>query len=237
MASETRERRLTAAFVTLADTLVADYDVVDLLQTLVDTCADLLDASAAGIMLADHDGELAVVASTSERSRLVEMMQLSSGFGPCVECFTTGVAVTVSDVDDLGDRWPGFREAALDQGFHSVLGVPLRLRGVVIGTLNLFRTQIGVLSEEDISVAQGLADVATIGILQERALREADIARDQLQHALDSRVLIEQAKGVVAHTRNVDMDQAFRALRDYARGNNLNLRDVAELVVTRSISL
>jgi len=237
MASDTRERRLTAAFVTLADTLVADYDVVDLLQTLVDTCADLLDASAAGIMLADPSGELAVVASTSERSRLVEMMQLSSGFGPCVECFATGLPVTVSDVDDLGDRWPGFREAALQQGFHSVHGVPLRLRGVVIGTLNLFRTQTGELSEEDTAVAQGLADVATIGILQERALREADIARGQLQHALDSRVLIEQAKGVVAHTRNVDMDQAFRALRDYARGNNLNLRDVADMVVKRSISL
>jgi hypothetical protein len=217
MASNTRERRLTTAFVTLADTLVAGYDVVDLLQTLVDTCADLLDASAAGIMLADHDGELAVVASTSERSRLVEMMQLSSGFGPCVECFTTGNPVTVSDVDDLGDRWPGFREAAIGQGFHSVHGVPLRLRGQII--------------------AQGLADVATIGILQERALREADIARGQLQHALDSRVLIEQAKGVVAHTRSVDMDGAFRALRAYARSNNMNLRDVADLVVKREISL
>jgi GAF domain-containing protein len=237
MASNTRERRLTTAFVTLADTLVAGYDVVDLLQTLVDTCADLLDASAAGIMLADHDGELAVVASTSERSRLVEMMQLSSGFGPCVECFTTGNPVTVSDVDDLGDRWPGFREAAIGQGFHSVHGVPLRLRGQIIGTLNLFRTQTGELSAEDIAVAQGLADVATIGILQERALREADIARGQLQHALDSRVLIEQAKGVVAHTRSVDMDGAFRALRAYARSNNMNLRDVADLVVKREISL
>jgi GAF domain-containing protein len=237
MASDTRERRLTAAFVTLADTLVADYDVVDLLQTLVDTCAELLDASAAGLMLADNDGDLAVVASTSERSRLVEVMQLSSGFGPCVECFTTGAPVTVSDVDDIGDRWPGFREAALEQGFHSVHGVPLRLRGVVIGTLNLFRSQTGVLSTEDLSVAQGLADVATIGILQERALRQADTARSQLQHALDSRVLIEQAKGVVAHMRNIDMDEAFRTLRDHARSNNLNLRDVAELVVTRAISL
>lgn len=237
MGSDTREKRLTAAFVTLADTLVADYDVVDLLQTLVDTCADLLDASAAGIMLADQNGELAVVASTSERSRLVEMMQLSSGFGPCVECFTTGTSVTVSDVDELGERWPGFREAALEQGFHSVHGVPLRLRGVVIGTLNLFRSQTGELSREDMAVAQGLADVATIGILQERALREADVARDQLQHALDSRVLIEQAKGVVAHMRGVDMDEAFRSLRDYARSNNLNLRDVAQLVVTRSVTL
>ncbi|MET4581180.1 GAF domain-containing protein [Conyzicola nivalis] len=237
MTSQTRERRLTSAFVTLADTLVAGYDVVDLLQTLVDTCAELLDASAAGIMLADGSGELAVVASTSERSMLVETMQLSYGAGPCVECFTTGVAVTVADVADLGDKWPGFKEAALEQGFRSVHGVPLRLRGNVIGTLNLFRPSPGALSEEDMSVAQGLADVATIGILQERAIREADIAKNQLQHALDSRVLIEQAKGVIAYMRDLDMDAAFRTLRDYARSNNLNLRDVAERVVNRSLTL
>jgi len=237
MTSQTRERRLTSAFVTLADTLVAGYDVVDLLQTLVDTCADLLDASAAGIMLADGNGELSVVASTSERSMLVETMQLSYGAGPCVECFTTGVAVTVSDVAELGDKWPGFKEAALEQGFRSVHGVPLRLRGNVIGTLNLFRSHPGALSVEDMSVAQGLADVATIGILQERAIREADIAKNQLQHALDSRVLIEQAKGVIAYMRDLDMDAAFRTLRDYARSNNLNLRDVAELVVSRSLTL
>jgi len=237
MASETRERRLTAAFVTLADTLVAGYDVVDLLQTLVDTCADLLDASAAGLMLADPAGDLAVVASTSEKSRLVETMQLSSGFGPCVQCFSTGAPVTVSDVAELGDEWPGFREAALEQGFRSVHGVPLRLRGNVIGTLNLFRTTTGALSDEDLSVAQGLADVATIGILQERAIREADIAKNQLQHALDSRVLIEQAKGVIAYMRDVDMDEAFQTLRSYSRNNGLNLRDVAELVVNRSLAL
>ena len=237
MVGDTRERRLTAAFVTLADTLVAGFDVVELLHTLVDTCAELLDASAAGIMLADSTGELAVVASTSERSRLVEVMQLSSGSGPCVECFETGASVTVPDVSLLDDRWPGFREAALEQGFRSVHGFPLRLRGHVIGTLNLFHTETGYLSDEDTAVAQGLADVATIGILQERAVREADVARIQLQHALDSRVLIEQAKGVIAHTRNVDMDEAFRALRNHARSNHLNLRDVSELVVSRVLTI
>jgi GAF domain-containing protein len=237
MAHETRERRLTGAFVTLADTLVADFDVVDLLQTLVDTCAELLDADAAGIMLAEADGELAVVASTSEQSRLVEMMQLSSGAGPCVECFTTGSAVSVPDIELVGDRWPGFSEQVLAQGFRSVHGVPLRLRGSVIGTLNLFRAEAGAMSDEDAAVAQGLADVATIGILQQRALREADDARRQLQEALDSRVLIEQAKGVIAHTRDLSMDEAFRMLRAHARSHNLNLRDVAAAVVDRSLSL
>ncbi|TXN31862.1 GAF and ANTAR domain-containing protein [Lacisediminihabitans profunda] len=236
MVAETRERRLVDTFVTLADTLVAGYDVVDLLQTLVEACADLLDASAAGLMLADDGGNLAVVASTSERSRLVEIMQLRSGHGPCVEAFTTGVVVEVDDLVAQRNRWPEFREEALSQGFRSVHAIPLRLRGSVIGTLNLFRNEPGLLTPEDASVAQGLADVATIGILHERTLRENSVAKEQLQHALDSRVVIEQAKGVIAQTRSVDMDQAFRLLRAYARSNNLNLHDVAARVVARTVS-
>jgi len=141
----------------------------------------------------------------------------------------------VPDVDKVGDKWPDFREAALEQGLNSVHAVPLRLRGTVIGALNLFRNQTGVMSDEDILAARVLADIATIGILHERTARESDVAKQQLQHALDSRVLIEHAKGGLAHTRNVDMDEAFRALRDYARGNGLLLRNVAEAVVNRSV--
>lgn len=233
----TREGKLTATFVTLADTLVAGYDVVDLLDTLVNASATVLDAAAAGLILASETGELSVIASTSERSRLVELMQLKHGLGPCVECFTTGSAVTVPDVSAVGDKWPDFRDAALGQGLHSVHAVPLRLRGTVIGALNLFRNETGIMSHEDTLVAQALADVATIGILHERTVRESDTARMQLQHALDSRVLIEQAKGVIAHTHNVDMDMAFRTLRDYARNNGLLLRNVAEQVVTRVLAL
>lgn len=233
--SSTREARLAATFATLADTLVAGYDVVDLLDTLVNASAELLDAAAAGLILADEAGELSVLASTSERSRLVEIMQLRYGLGPCVECYRTGQVVAVTDVDKVGDKWPDFREAALEQGFHSVHAVPLRLRGTVIGALNLFRDQTGVLSDEDILAARALADIATIGILHERTLRETDVAKQQLQHALDSRVLIEQAKGVLAHTHLVDMDEAFRTLRDYARSNGLLLRNVAEAVVNRSL--
>jgi GAF domain-containing protein len=236
MVAETRERRLVDTFVTLADTLVAGYDVVDLLHTLVEACADLLDASAAGLMLADKSGNLAVVASTSERSRLVEIMQLRFGLGPCVEAFTTGVVVEVDDLETGTARWPEFREEALAQGFRSVHAIPLRLRGSVIGTLNLFRNEPGLLTPEDASVAQGLADVATIGILHERTLRENSVAKEQLQHALDSRVVIEQAKGVIAQTREVDMDAAFSILRAYARNNNLNLHDVAARVVNRTVT-
>lgn len=234
--TDSREAKLTLTFVTLADTLVAGYDVVDLLDTLVNASAEVLDAAEAGLILASNTGELSVIASTSERSRLVEMMQLKHGQGPCVECYVTGKVVTVPDVEAL-DKWLDFRAAALEQGLHSVHAVPLRLRGTVIGALNLFRSQKGTLTAEDTLVAQALADVATIGIIQERTLRESDVARQQLQHALDSRVLIEQAKGVLAHRHGVDMDVAFRTLRDYSRNNGLLLRTVAEQVVNRSLSI
>jgi GAF domain-containing protein len=236
MAEESRERRLTKAFVSLADTLVADYDTVELLQRLVDTSADVLDASAAGLLLADESGELSVLASTSEESRLVELMQLDSGLGPCVEAYLSGEFVTITDID-TDERWPDFNAAAQRQGFRSLHAIPMRLRATVIGTLNLFRSEPGELDGDDASVARGLADIATIGILHERAVRESDIAREQLQRALNSRVVIEQAKGVLAQLYSVDMDAAFRRLRDYSRNHGVPLRDVADQVVRRAIDL
>jgi GAF domain-containing protein len=234
--SETRERRLTSAFVTLADTMVIGYDVAELLQTLVDTCSELFNASAAGLLLADGEGTLSVIASTTEDDELVNLMQPPSGIGPIVDCYHSGVAVAVPDFLSL-DQWPAFVADATAHGFRSAHVVPLRLRGQIIGALALFKADIGGLATQDASVVQGLADIATIGILHERAIRESSIAQAQLQRALDSRVIIEQAKGVIAQTRAVDMDDAFRALRDYARNRGLNLRDVAELVVKRSITI
>ncbi len=237
MVTQTREGQLVETFVTLADTLVVGYDIVDLLQTLVEKCVPLFAPSAAGIILSAGEGELEVVASTNERGRLVEILQLRSGSGPCVECLTTGRAVAVGDIDAVGPKWPRFRVGALEQGFASIIAVPLRLRTTTIGSLNNFWDRLGALGEADIVTVQALADVATIGILQERAIRESDDARQQLQHALNSRVLIEQAKGVLAFTHNANMDEAFALLRDYARRNGVPLVDVAERVVTRTLSL
>ncbi|WP_104082737.1 GAF and ANTAR domain-containing protein [Cryobacterium sp. Y11] len=237
MVTKSREGQLVEAFVTLADTLVAGYDIVDLLHTLVEKCAALLDASAAGIILSDGDGELEVVASTNERSRLVEILQLRSGSGPCVESFITGLAVAIPDIERTGEKWPKFRRGALDQGFASMHAVPLRLRATTIGSLNLFWDRTGGLSASDTNTVQALADVATIGILQERAIRESDIVRQQLQHALSSRVLIEQAKGVVAYTHGVHMGDAFDRIREYARNNGLPLAEVANRIVSRALTL
>jgi len=235
--SDSREKRLASAFVALADTLVAGYDVVDLLQTLVDTTAEIFDASAAGLMLVDEAGDLSVVASTSERRDLVDLMQLRLGYGPSVECYRTGEVVAIPDVDQDQARWPDFNAGALALGFQSVFVFPLRLRGTIIGSLTLFRASASAMSPEDISIAQGLADVATIGILHERAIRESDLAKEQLQRALNSRVVIEQAKGVLAQTNSIDMDEAFALLRTYARSNGFKLHDVAERIVNRSLRI
>ncbi|MDH6237064.1 GAF and ANTAR domain-containing protein [Cryobacterium sp. CG_9.6] len=235
--TQTREGQLLETFVTLADTLVADYDVVDLLCTLVDKCAVLLDAAAAGIILSAGNGELEVVASTNERSRLVEILQLREGRGPCVESFLTGQAVAVPDITAVGEKWPEFREGALEQGFASMHAVPLRLRATTIGSLNLFWDRKGGLTQTDSHTVQALADVATIGILQERAIRESDVVRQQLQHALNSRILIEQAKGVLAYTHDVHMGAAFDLIRNYARSNSTTLADVAERIVKRELDL
>ena len=237
MATMPREQRINAAFVTLADTLIADYDVIDMLHTLVDVCRSLLDVDAGGLLLADENAELQLVASTSEQVGLVEILQLDAGIGPCVDCYRTGLAVSVSDIEAERGRWPEFSAAAHSQGFRAVHATPLRLRGQVLGAMNLFSSTFGALNAPDAAVAQALADVATISILQERSARETTIVTEQLQRALESRVLIEQAKGVLAAMGMTDVDEAFVALRNHARRNNLSLRFVAEGVVNGTIDV
>ncbi|GAA4483841.1 GAF and ANTAR domain-containing protein [Microbacterium panaciterrae] len=237
MSETTREVRLSEAFVKLSDTLVADYDVVDLLHMLMQECISILDTQAGGILLANRFGSLELVASTSERADLVEVMQLAAGSGPCIDCFTSGTPNNIADISESAATWPEFAAAALSQGFRSLYTTPLRLRGNVIGALNLFGTEIGALNEADAAAVRALAAVATIGVLQARLVNEKTLLAEQLQHALDSRILIEQAKGVLSEIGNLDMDAAFDALRGYARDHNLALRTVAENVVDRSLDI
>jgi transcriptional regulator with GAF, ATPase, and Fis domain len=230
-----REAALVDAFATLADTLVSGFDVVELLQTLVDTTVALLDVSAAGVLLADAaTGRLDLIASTSEQSRLVEALQLAADAGPCIDCFRSGTIVSAPDIAAVGAS-AEFRRLAREQGFRSMHAVPLRLRETTIGTLNLFREAFGALNERDARAAQALADVATIGILHERDHRASDLVRQQLQVALNSRVVIEQAKGVLAHTHGIGTDEAFELLRNYARSNRLPLAQVAQQLVARTL--
>jgi transcriptional regulator with GAF, ATPase, and Fis domain len=237
MARVSHDERLVETFATLADTLVAGYDVVDLLQTLVERCADLLEVDAAGLLLADEFGELEVVASTSEARRLVEVMQLSAEAGPCIESYLTGAVVSVPDIAQSPSGWDQFRRGAIEQGFGAAFAIPLRLRETRIGTLNLLRATIGQLRERDIRTAQALADVATIGVLHERTVRESTVIRDQLSNALNSRVIIEQAKGVIAQLHDTSVEEAFNLLRAYARSNRRGLSEVATDVVARRMTI
>lgn len=226
-----RDRELAEAFVDLADTLVSDYDVTDLLYRLVEHCVRLLDVDEAGLLLSDQRGSLNVMASSDERTRLLELLQLQADEGPCLECFRSGEPVSVSDLRAASGRWPQFAPAALAAGYLAVHALPLRLREQVIGALNLFSADTGELADEGIYVGRALADVATIGLLQERSIHRGETVIEQLEAALHSRVIIEQAKGVLAERGALDMDEAFRRLRSHARASNTRLADVARELV------
>jgi GAF domain-containing protein len=225
-----REAKLARALVELADTLVADFDVVDLLTLLTDRCVDVLDVGEAGVMVVAPAGDLRLMASSSEAMRDLELFELQSDEGPCLDCFTTGQAVANADLAAT-DRWPRFTQAALTAGFRSVHALPMRLRGTVLGALNLFRGPPGEMRTADLEAGQALADVATIAILQHRVTQETQLLNEQLTQALNSRIVIEQAKGIVAESASLDMDQAFTALRRHARSHNLRLADVAGHVI------
>lgn len=228
-----REGQLAIALVELADTLVADFDVVDLLDRLTQHCVTLLDASAAGLLLADGKGALRVIAASSEASRDLELFQLQNSEGPCSDCYRTGSPVVVEDLTEMRPVWPRFASLAEAAGYRSVHALPMRLRSDVVGTLNLFRSGAGRLSEADRRAGQALADMATIGILQNRSIQRNEVLAEQLRSALQSRVLIEQAKGVLAERGGVDVERAFQAMRHFARSNNLRLLKVAESIVER----
>jgi transcriptional regulator with GAF, ATPase, and Fis domain len=237
MTADTREARLVETFVSLADSLVAGYGVVDLLQGLVDRSVELFDAAAAGILLFNTEHRLEVIASTSERSQFVDLMQLQADEGPCYIAATTGAPVSVADLESVAEVWPTFTAAARQVGFVSAHSFPLRLRDATLGSLNLFRDRAGALNEPDVVAAQALADVATIGIIQERTMREMDETRTQLQRALDSRIVIEQAKGYLAHTAGITPDEAFARIRLHARATHARIGEVAAAVVDGSLTL
>ena len=222
-----RQEKLAKTLVELADTLVDDFDVVELLTRLTDRSVEVLDVDAAGLMLVAPEGDLRVMASSSETMRVLELFELQSQEGPCLDCYRIGRPVVSADlgVDDGG--WPHFAPIAMAAGFRSVQALPMRLRGVVIGALNLFSVAPGAMDQPNVEAAQAMADVATIAVLQHRASLEAQILNEQLNYALNSRIVIEQAKGMVAERLTLDMERAFGALRNHSRNHNFRLVDLA----------
>ncbi|MFI6335981.1 GAF domain-containing protein [Streptomyces sp. NPDC050535] len=228
-----RERRLAEIFVEVADSLVEDFDVIDLLQRLSTRCVELLNVSAAGILLVDAQGELQLIAASDEHTRLLELFALQHDQGPCVECYRTGAARTNIDLtrQEVTADWPRFGTRARETGYVITHALPLRLRNRVVGALNLFQTTSQRLSDDDIALAQALADVATIAILQQRTLERSHLENSQLENALTSRILVEQVKGVLAERWNTSVDDAFAAFRSYARARQLRLTELAARIM------
>lgn len=231
MTETPRETRVLDAVVSLVDTLLEDFDVVDLLTELTERCAQLLDVAAAGFLLADALDQLRLLAATTEQARELELFQLQADEGPCMDCYATGQPVSVADLAAAAARWPHFVPAALDAGFASVHAVPMRAAGIVLGALNLFGAEPGELTEADQLVAQTLAHIACVAILQEHAPTPSTVM-PQLRAALASRVIVEQAKGLLRETLNVSIEEAFTLLRSYARTNGEHLTEVARRLMT-----
>jgi GAF domain-containing protein len=226
-----RETDIVQALVEMADTLVEDYDVVELLTGLADRCVRVLGIAAAGVMLASPEGDLRLVASSSEAMRVLEVFELQAQEGPCLDAFRTGERVEHEHLRAGAGRWPRFSTAAVEAGFQSAFALPLRLRDMTIGAINLFHADEAPMDERDVIVARAFADLATISVLQHRGATESQRINEQLSGALTSRIVIEQAKGVVAERAGLGLAEAFTRLRSYARNNNLRLSEVAQATI------
>ena len=229
-----RERQLAEVFVRLADTLADDFDIVEFLQRLSADAVEILGAETAGVMLSDGHGGLRLLASSEERMRLLELFELQNQQGPCLDAFHTGRAVTASAAEGR-ERWPEFARAAGEQGFLFMCAAPLQVRGTVLGALNFFRATDEPFTENEMRVAQAMAKVAGTGLLQQRTINERQLLSEQLQAALQSRVVIEQAKGVLAEYLGITVDEAFVQLRSHARNANRKLTDLAREVANKTM--
>lgn len=233
----TREALLVDTIVELADTLADEFDPLELLTRLVSRTVELLDVSAAGLMMSDQRGGLQVLASSSEEVRLLELFELQGDEGPCLECFRSGTPVAYDNLDLMREAWPSFTAAVEGAGFRSAEAVPLRLRRETIGALNIFRIEEGRMSPSDLLVSRAMADIATIGLLQQRVIAARDVLAEQLQAALNSRVLLEQAKGVLAERAGLSVDQAFLIMRAHARNSGQLLGVVSAQIIDGTLGL
>ena len=231
------DRRVRETFIELTDTLVTDFDVIEYLERLADRCTELLGITACGILLVDHHGVLNLVGASTEQARLLELSQLQNAEGPCLDAYRTGQPVQRADLGDGDPRWPRFAAAARAAGFASVQALPMRLRDQRIGAMNLFGAVPGPLNRETIALGQALADAATIGIVHQRALAASGSVAEQLQSALNSRIVIEQAKGFLAERFAITVEDAFTMMRRYARQHQRRLTDLAADVTAGHVDL
>ncbi|MGH3496242.1 MAG: GAF and ANTAR domain-containing protein [Nocardioidaceae bacterium] len=229
--SQVSTERLVKVFVEVADTLVDEFDVIEFMAMVTARTTEVANTDAAGLLLADAEGLLQFVAASDESAKMLELFQVQTREGPCQDCYRQAAPVINAHLSDAAGRWPQFAPRAVSAGFQSVHAFPLRLRGEAIGALNLFGAQVGQMSERDVHIVQALSDVATIGLLQERAIARAEIVAEQLRRALRSRIVLEQAKGALAQRRGIGVDEAFVLMRAYARQHNRRISQLAESIV------
>jgi len=227
--------RLAQVFVELSDTVLDTFDIIEFLDNLTERCVELLDADAAGLMLADQRNRLNLMAATVQRARVLGLFELHIQEGPSLECFTTGRAITNLSLAESRERWPRFGPAAIHSGFGTTHALPMRLRGQIIGALSLLTQDQRQLSVTDLAIGQAMADLATIGLLHQRNADEQKTLSEQLTIALNSRVLVEQAKGALADRARISLNEAFHRMRDYARHNRVPLASVASEVAAGAI--
>jgi transcriptional regulator with GAF, ATPase, and Fis domain len=233
----TTDRRVREAFIELTDTLVRDFDIIDFLERLATRCTELLDVTACGVLLADHHGALTLVAASTEAARRLELAQVQNAEGPCMDAFHSGIPVQSGNLEQAGPRWPAFTAAARAAGFTAVQALPMRLREERLGALNLLNAAPGPLDSDTVALGQALADAATIGIVHQRTVARQEMISEQMQAALTSRIVIEQAKGFLAERLGLGVDDAFTALRQYARDHNRRLTEVAAEVVAGGLNI
>jgi transcriptional regulator with GAF, ATPase, and Fis domain len=231
MTNDVREARVLSAVVALVDSLLHDFDLVELLTDLTERCTELLDVSSAGLLLADPRGQLHLMTATSDRTEEIELLQVQADDGPCLDCFLSGEPVSIADLADVAERWPRFLPAARQAGFASVHAVPMRAAGSVLGVLGLFGTQTGELNDADLLVGRSLAHVASVAIVQEHP-PTSDTVLPRLRSALASQVVVEQAKGFVRQRLDLSIGDAFALLRRYARTSGTHLSDVARQLMS-----
>lgn len=225
-----RETRVLHAVVSLVDSLLDDFDVVELLTDLTERCTQLLDISAAGLLLADPYRHLHLMAATSQRTRELELFQLQSDEGPCLDCYAGGEPISIADLATEHQRWPRFAPAAADAGFVSVHAVPLRAVGTALGALGLFGNHAGDLDDADLLVAQSLAHIASVAILQEHSPTPTSVP-SKLRTATTNQIVVEQAKGYLREYFDIPIAEAFVLLRRYAHAHGPHLTDVARRLI------
>jgi GAF domain-containing protein len=223
--------QLLDVFVDVTDTLVEDFDLVDFLHTLTTNAARVSGAASVGLVLTDHQDRVRYMASSNEEGKMLELFQIQNHDGPCLDAITSGRPVVNADLGEAGDRWPMFAPAARAAGFQSVHAFPMKLRDETIGALNIFGVDRWRFDPEDVRLVQALADVATIAVLQERNRHEAELITDQLQSALTSRIVIEQAKGALARAESITPTEAFEVMLVTARSTGQKLADIARAVI------